>query len=89
MTHTVGTKKPNELGIYDMSGNVWEWVNDWVGGYTSSAQTNPTGPSTGSYRVYRGGSWYFDAGFCRVSNRDFYYPGIGYYDMGFRLVLSP
>lgn len=56
-THEVGTRHPNELGIYDMSGNVWEWRQDWYGSYSSSPQTNPKGPNSGSYRVDRGGSW--------------------------------
>ena len=68
-THAVASKAPNELGIYDMSGNVEEWVNDWYDLYTEEAQTNPQGPSTGSYRITRGGSW--DQAFrtCRVTYR--------------------
>ena len=69
-THDVATKSPNELGIYDMSGNVYEWCQDWMSSYESSSQTNPTGPSSGSGRVYRGGSWYGSARDCRVSYRD-------------------
>jgi formylglycine-generating enzyme required for sulfatase activity len=88
-THPVGTKLPNELGIYDMSGNVYEWVSDWYGEYNSPAQTNPKGPSTGSYRVLRGGSWFSDAWICRVSFRIYFNPGISGSILGFRLVLSP
>ena len=70
-THPVATKAPNELGIYDMSGNVEEWCNDGYGDYTSASQTNPTGPNSGSDRVYRGGSWFYYAFACRVSGRGY------------------
>lgn len=86
-THPVGTKTPNELGIYDMSGNVCEWCQDWKGDY-SSAETDPVGPSSGSGRICRGGSWYYSATFCRVSDRNSYLPTSNFHTQGLRLALS-
>jgi len=86
-THPVGRKIPNELEIYDMSGNVLEWCNDWYGEYSNAPQTNPQGPATGSRCVLRGGSWDAAAGYCRVSNRYTYPPGYSDNDRGLRLVL--
>ena len=85
--HDVGTKSPNELGLYDMSGNVLEWCQDWIGSYGSSAQTNSKGPSSGSYHVNRGGSWDSGTRSCRVSYRSRYGPSDQYGLLGFRLAL--
>ena len=86
--HPVGMKQANELGVYDMSGNVCEWCQDWYGSYVSSSQTNPLGANSGSFRVCRGGSWYFDTGNCRSSFRSRGNPDTRSRYLGFRLVLS-
>ena len=86
-TRPVKTKKANELGLYDMSGNVYEWCNDRCGDYQRYSQTNPTGLSEGEYRVLRGGGWcYFDMG-VRVSRRDYLTPGYRHIIIGLRLAL--
>jgi formylglycine-generating enzyme required for sulfatase activity len=86
-SHLVGTKSPNELGIYDMSGNVWEWCSDRFGNYSRRTQTDPTGATKSSYRVNRGGSWNNNAQYCRVADRSYDVPGSSYDYLGLRLVL--
>ncbi|MCF0212394.1 MAG: SUMF1/EgtB/PvdO family nonheme iron enzyme [Bacteroidales bacterium] len=85
-THAVKTKAPNELGLYDMSGNVWEWCQDGYGTYSSDAQTNPI-VYPGSYRVCRGGAWSYDDRSCRVSRRNNFAPTSSNYYIGLRLVI--
>ncbi|WP_146066607.1 formylglycine-generating enzyme family protein, partial [Candidatus Venteria ishoeyi] len=84
-THQVGEKKPNAWELYDMHGNVWEWVQDWFGEYPAESQENPTGAETGSRRVVRGGGWGNSAHYCRSAVRGRVDPSIHYDDLGFRL----
>lgn len=88
-THPVGSKAANELGICDMSGNVWEWCADWLDAYSSAALTNPVGPNAGTYRVIRGSSWTYGSTDSRVSRRLGSEPGDAAGDMGFRVVCLP
>lgn len=88
-THPVGEKKPNGLGLCDMMGNVFEWVHDWKGNYSTSTRDNPQGPSSGSYRVLRGGSWKTDSWwFLRATTRNLHPPDSRLDSYGFRVVFS-
>jgi formylglycine-generating enzyme required for sulfatase activity len=85
-THPVGTKQPNDLGLYDMSGNVREWCWDWYGDYSGGNQTDPRGASSGTSRILRGGAWSLDAAYVRSADRLYDTPSSRAYDLGFRLV---
>ena len=84
-SYPVGSKRPNELGIYDMSGNIYEWCSDWYGSYADSAQKDPKGPTSGTMHVLRGGSFHFGHD-CDVTVRFYYYPSSRSYVVGFRCV---
>ncbi len=87
-TYPVGIKQRNELGLWDMTGNVWEWCEDWYGDFSSSAQSNPKGPAQGTYRVNRGGGWGSSPESCHVSNRDYTDPKTPWNIIGLRLAHS-
>ncbi len=90
-THAVGQKQPNAWGVYDMYGNVSEWVQDWYGFnyYGNSPAEDPKGPTEGSYRIYRGGCWFDASADCRASYRRFDFPISRFYNVGFRVVRTP
>ena len=88
-THAVGEKKPNAWGLYDMHGNVWEWCQDWYEDSSQGSGIDPVGPSSGTFRVVRGGGWSLDAGCCQSANRNRRGPGYRYYFIGLRLAAFP
>ncbi|MEQ8189965.1 MAG: formylglycine-generating enzyme family protein [Candidatus Eremiobacterota bacterium] len=87
--HPVGQRKPNLFGLYDMMGNVWEWCSDWFGDYPAEEEINPAGADFGTFRVYRGGCWCYDAYCCRSAIRNSGAPMFSYDYLGFRIVKQP
>ena len=88
-THPVGLKQPNAWGLYDTHGNVWEWCQDWFEPYPAKPVTDPAGPATSKYKVFKGGGWNQDAEYARASSRFMMSPLNGIHFVGFRVVLAP